>query len=239
LIELGANGPKYRSPDSSFEAKLFRTLQFRLGCEADRESMDATFRVTKGTLEGRFVELLSELQPEPGYIRLFNGIVLDVWKDRQNGAERLRRDLESFVRRKRERLDHVDETFLHERSIDRQTYERQRDQLREQVALAEIELNDAVLSQLDIEGVLAFAEHVMTNAARLWMELALGQKQQLQKALFPNGLHFDGERFGTAVTCLAFKKLGGNGGAESEVASPGGCARVGAPETFIEGRLAA
>jgi hypothetical protein len=62
----------------------------------------------------------------------------------------------------------------------------------------------------------------MTNAARLWMELALDQKQQLQKALFPNGLQFDGERFGTAVMCLAFDKLGGNGGTESEVASPTG-----------------
>jgi hypothetical protein len=90
------------------------------------------------------------------------------------------------------------------------------------VALAEIELNDAVLSQLDIDGVLAFAEHVMTNAARLWMELGLGQRQQLQKALFPNGLHFDGEKFGTAVTCLAFKKLGENGGSGSGMASPPG-----------------
>lgn len=64
----------------------------------------------------------------------------------------------------------IDEAFLHERSIDRQTYERQRDQLREQLALAEIELNDAVLDQLDVDGVLAFAEHVVTNAARLWMD---------------------------------------------------------------------
>src|SRR5262249_60434613 len=97
--------------------------------------------------------------------------------------------------------------FLHERSIDRQTYERQRDQLREQLALAEIELNDAVLDQLDIDGVLAFAEHVVTNAARLWIELDLIQKQRLQQVVFPEGLRFDGVEFGTAVTCLAFKKL--------------------------------
>lgn len=50
---------------------------------------------------------------------------------------------------------------------DHQTYERQRDQLRAQLALAEMELSEAVLSQLDVEGVLAFAEHVLTNAARL------------------------------------------------------------------------
>jgi hypothetical protein len=50
------------------------------------------------------------------------------------------RNLEAVVRQKRERLDRIDEAFLHERSIDRQTYERQRDQVREQLALAEIEL---------------------------------------------------------------------------------------------------
>ena len=177
---------------------------------------------SKETLEGTFIDLLSQLQPEPGYMRLLNAIVLDVWKDRQNEAERLRRDLENVVRQKRERLDRVDEAFLHERSIDRQTYERQRDQLREQLALTEIELNDAVLSRLDIDGVLAFAEYVMTNAARLWMELSLGQRQQLQKALFPNGLHFDGEKFGTAITCLAFKQLGETGEVKSDVASPPG-----------------
>ena len=70
----------------------------------------------------------------------------------------------NVVSQKKERLDRIDEAFLHERSIDRQTYERQRDQLREQLALVEIELNDAVLDQLDIDGVLAFAEHVVTNA---------------------------------------------------------------------------
>ncbi len=63
-------------------------------------------------------------------------------------------------------------------------------------------------------------EHVLTNAARLWMELGLTQKQQLQRVLFPEGLRFDGERFGTVVTCLAFKKLGENGGPKSGVASP-------------------
>ncbi len=180
----------------------------------------------KQTLEGAFVELLSQLQPEPGYMGLLKAIVLDVWKDRQSEAERLRRDLESVVRQKRERLDRVDEAFLHERSIDRQTYERQRDQLREQVALAEIELNDMVIGQLDIDGVLAFAEHVMTNAARLWMELGLNQRQQLQKALFPEGLRFDGEKFGTAVTCLAFKQLAENGELKSGVASPTGTGRL-------------
>ena len=78
-------------------------------------------------------------------MRLFSAIVIDVWKGRQQDADRLRVDLERAVRQRRQRLDSVEEAFLHERSIDRQTYESQRDQLREQVALAEMELEDAVV----------------------------------------------------------------------------------------------
>ena len=133
--------------------------------------------------------------------------------------QHLRKTLESRVRQVRERLDRTDEAFLHERSIDRQTYERQRDQLRERLALAEFELGDAVLDQLDVEGLLGFAEHLLTNAARLWAELEPDQKQQLQRVLFPEGLRFDGERFGTAVTCLAFTQLRPSTSSKNGVAS--------------------
>ncbi len=177
---------------------------------------------SKQQVETAFVEIVSRLQPDVAYMRLFREIVLDVWKERQGEARRLRTHLETVVSQKRERLDRIDEAYLHERSIDRQTYERQRDQVREQLALAEMELSATVENQIDVEGVLAFAEHLLTNAARLWMELRLDQKQQLQQVLFPKGLRFDGERFGTAVTCLAFKQLAESESHESNLASPTG-----------------
>jgi len=60
---------------------------------------------------------------------------------------------------------------------------------------------------LDVEGVLGFAEHVLTNADRLWAELEIDGKQELQRALFHEGLSFDGDEFGTAVTYLPFNHL--------------------------------
>ena len=75
------------------------------------------------------------------------------------------------------------------------------------MALAEFELSDAVTEHLDIDGILAFAEYLLTDVSRLWTELGLDQKQRLQKVLFPEGLKFDGREFGTAVTCLAFKEM--------------------------------
>jgi hypothetical protein len=129
-------------------------------------------------------------------------------------------NLERMVHEKRARLDRLAEAFLYEKSISRETYRRQEDLLREQLAQAEIELNDSAAEHLDVEGALAFAEHLVGNAARLWMEL--NQKQRLQAVLFPEGLAFDGKTFGTVVTCLAFKKFEDDCAPKSGLASPTG-----------------
>jgi hypothetical protein len=49
-----------------------------------------------------------------------------------------------------------------------------------------------------------------------------GNRQRLQRVLFPEGLRLEGRRFGTAVTCLAFNQLRDNPAMESDLASPRG-----------------
>lgn len=58
-----------------------------------------------------------------------------------------------------------------------------------------------------MEGVLAFAEHVILNASRLWTEFSSDQKQRLQKVLFPEGVRFEAGVIKTAVTCVFFSLL--------------------------------
>ena len=48
-----------------------------------------------------------------------------------------------------------------ERTIDSKNYADMRDRLREQIAVGELQLSEARLEQIDVEGVLAFAEHVI------------------------------------------------------------------------------
>jgi hypothetical protein len=71
-----------------------------------------------------------------------------------------------------------------------------------------IELHDSRLEALDIEGLLAFAQEVVTDSARLWLEAVHDQKVKLQQVFFPEGVHFDGNRFGTAAARLAFSNFG-------------------------------
>ena len=120
------------------------------------------------------------------------------------------------------RIDRLEETFIYQKSIDQATYDRQRDKLREETALVEIELHEARLDELDVEGVLGFAEHLLRNVGRAWLEASLDQRQRLQQVLFPEGLSFDGEEFGTAVTSLAFNHFEALRPTGTDLASPRG-----------------
>ena len=51
------------------------------------------------------------------------------------------------------------------------------------------------------------SEHILANASTLWMSAPLEGKRALQAALFPEGIAWNGERFGTALTCGAFSYL--------------------------------
>src|SRR5262245_23734615 len=88
-------------------------------------------------------------------------------------------------------------------------YEPQRDKLNEEIASAEMAAHEAKLEELDIEAVINFSQHVLLNAARLWTTFSLNQKQRLQKVIFPEGLVYFPEGFGTAVTSPIFSILQG------------------------------
>jgi len=163
--------------------------------------------ITKADLERGFVEFLERMQPKPQYMKLFTAIVLDVWKEKQAQNITLNASLRQHLEDLNQRKDRLDETFIYEKAIDRETYDRQLDKLNEQIMLAEMQERDAKLESYDVDAVLNFAEHVMLNAARLWTEFSNDQKQRLQKVLFPQGVTFAGGEYGTAKTCLFFNLI--------------------------------
>jgi hypothetical protein len=86
-----------------------------------------------------------------------------------------------------------------------------------------MEFYDAELDQIDIEGVLAFAERLIVDARRMWMEGILEQRQRLQKLLFPKALTYSNQSgFGTTETSLFFRWLAVVKGKNYDLASPTG-----------------
>ena len=64
------------------------------------------------------------------------------------------------------------------------------------------------LEEMDVEGILAFAERVLPSASNLWVQSSLAQKQRLQQVFFPDGVRFDGKGLvGTGATLPVFNYL--------------------------------
>jgi hypothetical protein len=64
------------------------------------------------------------------------------------------------------------------------------------------------VEEMDVEGILAFAERVLPSASNLWVQSSLAQKQRLQRRFFPDGVRFDGKTIvGTGTTLPVFSYL--------------------------------
>ncbi len=163
--------------------------------------------VRKETLEKVFIDHLTALQPRLEYLKLFSEIVLDVWRNKRADAMRHLATINRQLENLRQRKDKLDEVFIFKGAIDQATYERQRDKLNEEIADAETAVHEAKLEELDLEAVLNFAQHVLLNAARLWIKFSLDQKQRLQKVIFPEGLVYTPEGFRITVTSPIFSLL--------------------------------
>jgi hypothetical protein len=87
------------------------------------------------------------------------------------------------------------------------------------------------VDELDVEGILAFAERILPRASDLWVQASLDYKQRLQQLFFPEGIAYDGNRFNrTAVTAPLFKYLAPSESADEKMVSRVGIVHVGEPE---------
>jgi hypothetical protein len=145
-------------------------------------------RVRREVLEADFVQLLAELRPIPEYLDLFREVVLEVWHGRQTEVSSRRAALEAEVKEIKRRQDRLVEAFIYERVVAETVYQDQVARLSEALTLAQMALYEAQVEEIDIEAVLAFAEHLAVRADRLWVAASLDQRQRLQRVLYPSGL---------------------------------------------------
>jgi hypothetical protein len=76
----------------------------------------------------------------------------------------------------------------------------------EESTLVQIDRHGSHLEELDVEGIIAFAERVLPRTADAVGSTVANQRQRLQPLMFPEGVAFNGKRFDrTAVTSSAFK----------------------------------
>ena len=113
-----------------------------------------TVNISKAVLEGAFADELALLQPTAGYMRLIKDRILYLWEQRRAEAKGKTAEQEKRVKAIQQKLDRLDDAFLFAETIDSKSCERQRDRLREELTLAQIDHHTESIDELDVQGIL-------------------------------------------------------------------------------------
>jgi hypothetical protein len=158
-------------------------------------------------LEGLFGELLRQVQVEPAMARLVEACLLDLWQDMRatatGEAVTIRRRLDKIELWKGRLVD----AYVYQQALDRATYDRELQRLAEAATLAQLELRDLDIEDLDLEAALGFARHILTRTYKLWETADASQKRHLQSLVFPEGITTEGTAIGTPQIAILFKLL--------------------------------
>lgn len=138
--------------------------------------------------------------------------------DAESATRGISRQLDELHTRKARLVD----AFVYHEAIDRATYEQHLDKLEEEITLAEMRLEDARLDEIDLDGILNFAHHLLEDVGRLWVEASPEQKQRLQRVIFPKGVEYLAGEFQTPEISLIFKVFENLEGEKEGEASPTG-----------------
>lgn len=179
-------------------------------------------KVGRDKLETAFEGLLAEIVPDAAYLRLFREIVLDLWKRKQADAVKAGRALRNRIDILRTKKEKLVDAFVYRQAIDKETYDEQLDTLNQSIGTAQLEMEAAILQEMEVEGLLRYAEFLASNVVRIWRDANTEQKQRVQSIIFPEGVRFNAGRFGTAPTSLFFKRIEPNSADGSQVVTPEG-----------------
>src|SRR5258708_1850069 len=113
-------------------------------------------------------------------MRLVRDRILHVWEQRRAEANERTTEQERRVKAIQQKLDRLDEAFLYSESIDLTSYSRQRDKLRGELTLAQIDRHTAAVDELDVQGILAFTDRIVPGHTAVWVHASHDYKQLLQ-----------------------------------------------------------
>ena len=144
----------------------------------------------KYRLEERFVSLLDRAQLKPGFLALYKEVLRDLWVERRGDAEMERRELRKQELNLNQKLERLIDLRCGE-ELDRDTFERQRDKYRADLANVKVRLSELGAKTGEVEKLLNSAFEVLSKAGNLWKDSDIDNRLRLQDALFPEGVLYE------------------------------------------------
>jgi site-specific DNA recombinase len=160
-----------------------------------------------GDMQDEFRRFIERLQPKAEIVSAVCNAAVETWKKNASDAEQDNAKMKRRVSDLMNRKTQLRESFIYRKEISKEDFEEEKERLTAEIVLTEIQIQNSATDRIDVDAIVSFARHFLSNAGRLWEESSSDLKRRIQDVLFPNGVHFDGESFGTSRTNLVFSEL--------------------------------
>ena len=163
--------------------------------------------VSRDDLHLQFVQLLEDIRPSDVHVKLFREVFLKRWNDVHSSQMNEQARLTQLLFDLRARKARVIDLFV-DGSLTREEKEDRTAQIDSDILKYELAVTDNADDVTAAEAVIDFGTELMHNAPNLWRSANLKNRQQLQRAIFPNGLTYSFvSGFGTAETSELYEVM--------------------------------
>lgn len=171
----------------------------------NRICMHYTHAIAKSDMENKFTSRLEEVKPVEEFLKYFEEVILDTWRNQYTAIKQERKHYENELKR----LELKRENLLQMRinsEISQEEFLKLKDGIENQIAGYRISSNESQTDEFDMESAILYAVQFLRNVDRQWFdEEDVKRKQRLQKMVFPEGIIYDKAtgNFGTAkLSCI-------------------------------------
>ena len=147
-------------------------------------------RARADKLNERFPAWLDSVRPNDIFLRHLDRAIRRELDGQKDALTRRRTGQRSDVRRVEQKLDRLN-AALADGTMDSDAYRETYPKLKTELQVLEHHGVEDRLEELDVDAMLMFARHLLSQPVRLWADAAPKAKIRLQRALFPHGLVVD------------------------------------------------
>lgn len=155
-----------------------------------------SLNIRKQDLEKKFYEYLTDLQPIPEILELFEVVIKDIWETKQNDKEQDQKRHENQLTQLKEKKNRLVDLMI-DGIFEKEVYETKFEEINEQIILKKLELSEASIDLYDVEAYIKYCKFFISNIANLWASADLNLKQKFQNLVFPQEIYFDKEQYRT------------------------------------------
>ncbi len=147
-------------------------------------------RARADELNERFPAWLDSVRPNDIFLRQLDRAIRRELDGQKDALTQRRAEQGSAARRVEEKLARLNQA-LADGTMDRDAYRETYPKLKTELQVLEHHGVEDRLEELDVDAMLIFARHLLSQPGRLWADAAPEAKIGLQQALFPHGLVVD------------------------------------------------